>query len=85
MCIRDRYYHDHNFVFLVDRPIVTADVENTNKCLLYLEKDDSSQMLTIHAMMDLLLKGSAGTAVHVMNLLFGLHERVGLNLKATGC
>lgn len=81
----DHYYSDHNFVFLVDRPIVTADVENTNKCLLYLEKDDSSQMLTIHAVMDLLLKGSAGTAVHVMNLLFGLHERVGLNLKATGC
>lgn len=81
----EQYYHDHIFVFLVDRPIVTADVENTNKCLLYLEKDDSSQMLTIHAVMDLLLKGSAGTAVHVMNLLFGLHERVGLNLKATGC
>ena len=29
--------------------------------------------------------GSAGTAVHVMNLMFGLHERVGLALKGTGC
>lgn len=81
----EQYYGDHNFVFLVDRPIVTADVENTNKCLIRLEKDEATGLLTIHAVMDVLLKGSAGTAVHVMNLLFGLHERVGLSLKATGC
>ena len=81
----DQYYDDHNFVFMVDRPIVTADVENTNKCLIRLEKDEGTGILTVHAMMDLLLKGSAGNAVHVMNLMFGLHERVGLALKATGC
>jgi len=81
----EQYYSDHNFVFIVDRPIVTADVENTNKCLLYLDKNESTGLLTVHAVMDVLLKGSAGTAVHAMNLLFGLHERVGLSLKATGC
>ena len=81
----EQYYHDHNFVFLVDRPIVTADVENTNKCLIHLEKDETRRLLTVHAVMDVLLKGSAGNAVHLMNLLFGLHERVGLSLKATGC
>ena len=81
----EQYYEDHNFVFLLDRPIVTADVENTNKCLIHLDKDERSGLLTVHAVMDLLLKGSAGTAVHVMNLMFGLHERVGLSLKGTGC
>ena len=81
----DQYYDDHNFVFIVDRPIVTADVENTNKCLIHLEKDERTGWLTIHAVMDLLLKGSAGNAVHIMNLMFGLHERAGLALKATGC
>lgn len=81
----EQYYDDHNFVFMVDRPIVTADVENTNKCLISLDKDESNGVLTIHAVMDVLLKGSAGTAVHVMNLMFGLHERVGLTLKGTGC
>lgn len=81
----EQYYDDHNFVFLVDRPIATADVENTNKCLIRLEKDESDGMLTVHAVMDLLLKGCVGNAVHVMNLMFGLHERVGLALKATGC
>ena len=81
----DQYYDDHNFVFMVDRPLVTADVENTNKCLIHLEKDDTSGMMIIHAVMDVLLKGCAGTAVHVMNLMYGLHERVGLALKGTGC
>ncbi len=81
----EQYYSDHNFVFMVDRPIATADVENTNKCLIHLSKDDTTGLLTIKATMDLLLKGCVGTAVHMMNLMFGLHERVGLSLKATGC
>lgn len=81
----EQYYEDHNFVFIVDRPIVTADVENTNKCLLRIHKDDATGLLTIHAVMDALLKGCVGSAVHAMNLMFGLHERVGLALKATGC
>ena len=81
----DQYYDDHNFVFMVDRPIIAADVENTNKCLLRLVKDERAGWITVHAMLDHLLKGSSGNAVHIMNLIFGLHERVGLSLKATGC
>ena len=81
----EQYYDDHRFVFIVDRPIVAADVENTNKCLIRLDKDEQNGELTVHAEMDLLLKGSAGTAVHAMNLLFGLHELAGLALKGTGC
>jgi N-acetyl-gamma-glutamyl-phosphate reductase len=81
----EQYYDDHNFVFIVDRPITQADVENTSKCLININKDDSSGMLTVSAVMDVLLKGGAGMAVHAMNLMFGLHERVGLALKGTGC
>ena len=81
----EQYYEDHNFVFMVDRPITTADVENTNKCLIRLEKDERTGELTVHAVMDVLLKGGAGNAVHIMNLVFGLLERVGLGLKGTGC
>lgn len=80
----EQYYEDHNFVFLVDKPIVGADVANTNKCIIRLEKDEHSGELTVHAVIDLLLKGNAGNAVHMMNLLFGLHERVGLALKGSG-
>jgi N-acetyl-gamma-glutamyl-phosphate reductase len=81
----DQYYDDHNFVFIVDRPIVTADIENTNKCLIHLSKNELTGMLTVQSAIDLLIKGSSGNAVHVMNLMFGLHERAGLALKGTGC
>ena len=81
----EQYYDDHNFVYLVDRPIVAADVENTNKCLIRIEKDERNGLLNVHAVMDSLLKGSSGNAVHSMNLLFGLHEKAGLALKGTGC
>ena len=81
----EQYFDDHNFVFVVNRPVTPADVENTNKCLITLDKDESTGVLTVTAVMDVLLKGTAGNAVHAMNLIFGLHERVGLALKGTGC
>lgn len=81
----EQYYDDHNFVFIVDCPVAAADVENTNKCLIQLDKDERSGELTVHAVMDVLLKGCSGNAVHAMNLMFGLHERAGLSLKGTGC
>jgi len=40
-------------------------------------------VLRITVAIDNLLKGAAGTAVHCMNLLFGLSERTGLSLKAS--
>ena len=81
--LKDRYedyYDDHNFTFITDMHVDIADVANTNKCLLELSSDNGC--LRVKAVADSLLKGSAGNAVHVMNLLFGLHERAGLALKA---
>ncbi|MCM1337480.1 MAG: N-acetyl-gamma-glutamyl-phosphate reductase [Candidatus Amulumruptor caecigallinarius] len=75
------FYDDHNFTFVSPDVPDLKEVVNTNKCLLHLRKSDG--MLVIVAVIDNLLKGSAGTAVHDMNLLFGLHERTGLNLKAS--
>ena len=77
----DKYYEDHNFTFVIDRMPDLKDVVNTNKCLLHLVKEGNK--LLIVSVIDNLLKGASGTAVHNMNLLFGLHERVGLNLKAS--
>ena len=81
----EQYYDDHNFVFMMDRPAGPADVENTNKCLLHLSKEESSGMVTVVGVMDGLLKAGVGNAVHAMNLMFGLYERIGLTLKASGC
>lgn len=77
----EQYYDDHGFVFVVNTLPSVKEVEGTNKCLIYLEKEGGR--LTVTATMDALLKGGAGTAMHVMNLLFGLHELTGLALKAS--
>ncbi|MDE6236242.1 MAG: hypothetical protein K2M45_00055 [Muribaculaceae bacterium] len=73
-------YDDHNFAFTVINPVHLDDVKGTEKVItsLSLSKDG---MLNIHAVADGRLRGSAGEAVHVMNLMFGLHEKTGLYLK----
>lgn len=75
------YYDDHSFTFLTDVRPDLKDVVNTNKCMLHLQKVGDE--LVIVAVIDNLLKGSAGNAVHVMNLIFGLQEQTGLRLKAS--
>lgn len=77
----EEYYEDHRFTFISDKMPDLKDVINTNKCILHLEKEGNK--LLIISVIDNLLKGASGQAVHNMNLLFGLHERVGLQLKAS--
>lgn len=77
----EEFYDDHNFVFLSNQPANPKEVEGTNKCIMHIDKHNAR--VTITTVMDGILKGAAGTAVHDMNLLFGLHERVGLALKAS--
>lgn len=74
-------YEDHGFTFVIDRQPDLKDVVNTNKCLIYLDKAGSRLIIT--AAIDNLLKGGAGNAIHIMNLLFGLSERTGLGLKSS--
>lgn len=73
------YYDDHSFTFVVDTNPDLKQVVNTNKCLLYLQKIDGK--LLVISVIDNLLKGASGQAVHNMNLLFNLEETVGLHLK----
>lgn len=77
--IYDEYYNDHSFTFITDKNPDLKQVVNTNKCLIHLQKHDNK--LLIISMIDNLLKGASGQAVHNMNLLFGLEETVGLHLK----
>lgn len=73
-------YDDHNFSFVMTSPVRLEDVKGTEKIIasLSLSKDGR---LAIHSVADGRLRGSAGEAVHVMNLMFGLHEKTGLYLK----
>lgn len=73
------YYNDHPFVFITDKNPGVKQVVNTNKGVIYLEKHGNK--LVIISLTDNLIKGASGQAVHNMNLMFGLDEKAGLNLK----
>lgn len=81
MRLYNEIYDDHNFTFIVGQPASGSEVSGTQKCIISLQKHDSST-LNIDIVADCRMRGGAGDAVHVMNLLFGLHEKVGLTFKA---
>ncbi len=73
------FYKDAVFTFVTSKNPDLKQVVNTNKCILYLEKHDTK--LLIVSVIDNLLKGASGQAVHNFNLMFGLEEKAGLLLK----
>jgi len=74
------FYANHPFTHLSNEPISLKQVVNTNKCLLQIEK--VANKLVVHVAIDNLLKGASGQALQNMNLMFGLDETIGLQLKA---
>ena len=81
MQLYEEFYKDHPFTVVSNDTIDLKQVVNTNKCLLGIEKEGDK--VVIHSAIDNLLKGASGQAVQNMNLMFGLPERAGLNLKST--
>jgi N-acetyl-gamma-glutamyl-phosphate reductase len=75
------YYKDHPFVHITREAVFLKQVVNTNKCIIQLEKVGS--ILAVHSAADNLLKGACGQAVQNMNLMFGIDETCGLDLKAS--
>ncbi len=73
------YYAPHPFVFVSAENPDVKQVINTNKAVLYLEKHNNKLMIL--SVIDNLTKGASGQAVQNMNLMFGLKETTGLNLK----
>jgi N-acetyl-gamma-glutamyl-phosphate reductase, common form len=74
------YYASHPFVQVSAKNPDLKQVVNTNKAIVYLEKHGNKLMIL--SVTDNLLKGASGQAVQNMNLIFGLEETTGLNLKA---
>lgn len=72
------FFSDHSFITVSDSEPTLKNVQGTNKAVIYLRKTGSRLIIT--TVMDDILKGAAGTAVHIMNLLFGLSEKTGLIL-----
>ena len=53
----------------------------TAKCLVHCDKFGNKLVIT--SIIDNLLKGAVGQAVQNMNIMFGIDEKAGLNLKAS--
>lgn len=75
-----KYYQDHPFTHVTDENPDLKMVVNTNKAVVYLEKQGAN--LLVISIIDNLLKGASGQAVQNMNLMFGLAETTGLQLKS---
>jgi N-acetyl-gamma-glutamyl-phosphate reductase len=76
------FYNGHPFTHVSKDPIFLKQVVNTNKAVIQLEK--AGTKLVVHSAIDNLLKGASGQAIQNMNLLFGLDEKTGLQLKPAG-
>jgi N-acetyl-gamma-glutamyl-phosphate reductase len=74
------FYEGHAFTHVSKNNIDLKQVVNTNKCLIHMEKQGNK--IAIHSVVDNLLKGAVGQAVQNMNLIFGIEEGAGLQLKA---
>lgn len=74
------FYKDSAFTFVMDKNPDLKQVVNTNKGIVHVEKHGNK--LLIISMIDNLLKGASGQAVQNFNLMFGLDEKMGLNLKS---
>lgn len=73
------FYADAAFTHYVDKGIDMKQVVNTNKALVHVEKYGNKLLVT--SIIDNLLKGASGQAVQNMNLMFGIEEKAGLQLK----
>jgi len=74
------YYKNAAFTFVSDEEIHLKQVVNTNKCIIHLHKHGNKLLIT--SIIDNLLKGASGQAIQNMNLMFGIPETEGLQLKA---
>lgn len=73
------YYHSHSFTKIITQPADVKLVVNTNYCAIHISIKNNRILIT--SVIDNLLKGASGQAVQNMNLLFGLPEHCGLQLK----
>ncbi|MGB5821060.1 MAG: N-acetyl-gamma-glutamyl-phosphate reductase [Saonia sp.] len=75
------FYSNAEFTQISEEPIHLKQVVNTNQCHIHLHKHNDTLLIT--SAIDNLVKGASGQAVQNMNLMFGLQENEGLQLKAS--
>ena len=83
--IYDKYYADETFIRVLDKDVCpqTKCVEGSNYVDVNFKIDPRTKRVIMMGAIDNLVKGASGQAVQNMNLMFGLPEDMGLNLKAS--
>jgi N-acetyl-gamma-glutamyl-phosphate reductase len=81
LAIYREFYRDAAFVRVYDQTtsIGSSHVRGTNRCNLVVSVEARTRKLRVVSYIDNLMKGQAGSALQVMNLLFGLPETAGLD------
>ena len=75
-----KFYLKASFVKISKNEIDLKDVVNSNKCLINLKKINDKILVT--SVIDNLIKGASGQAIQNMNIMFGIEDLVGINLKS---
>ncbi|MDE7452620.1 MAG: N-acetyl-gamma-glutamyl-phosphate reductase [Paramuribaculum sp.] len=73
------YYADEPFTHIAPGAVDLKQAVNTNKAIIGVEKHGNKLLIT--TAIDNLLKGASGQAVQNLNIVCGLEEHTGLNLK----
>lgn len=75
------FYATAAFTHYSEKAPDLKQVVNTNKAIVHV--DVFGRKVVVTSMIDNLLKGAVGQAVQNMNIMFGIDEKAGLNLKAS--
>ena len=83
----NNYFKKNSFIFLKklnsNKIPLIKDVVGTNYCFFNIFQDRIKNRLIIISVLDNLIKGAAGQAIHNMNLRFNFKEDEGLNFNPT--
>ncbi len=76
------YYREKPFILVSDTSPNTADVRGSNRCIIRPLVDGRTGKLVVISVIDNLIKGQAGNAVQVANIMLGFDETEGLMVPA---
>jgi len=76
----EEFYADEPFVDVLPAGAHpdTGDVRGTNRCQIAVHQPQNGGVVTVLSVIDNLVKGASGQAIHNMNIMFGLDEQAGL-------
>ncbi|MFC7370869.1 N-acetyl-gamma-glutamyl-phosphate reductase [Fictibacillus iocasae] len=77
-----QHYENEHFIRVhqENTPLSTNQVSGSNYCDISYSLDERTGRLTVYSVIDNLLKGAAGQALHNMNIMMGFNETSGLPL-----